>query len=198
MTPDGDGPAAVDARPLIELLRERREQFLAFVRWRSAARLAARRDPDDILQAAFISARRRWDDYGRSGMALEAWFYRVLLNTLLDDHDFQTRGRRDFRQELAWPDRSSVQFAAGLQAADTRPSEALARRELRERIERVLAALTPPHQEIMVLIHFAELTKEQAAELLGIDGGTARQRYARARLQFRETWKRLYGEDGFG
>lgn len=199
MTPDGDRPAETGgAQALADLLREKRDKFLAFVRWRSAAQLAARRDPEDILQAAYITARARWADFERSGMALEAWFYRIVLNALLDDYDFQKRQQRDYRNEMAWPDRSSVQFAVGLQNADTSPSEALGRRELRERIERVLGALPADHQQIMVLIHFAELSKEQAAELLGIEGNAARQRYARARCRFRDVWKTLYGEDGFG
>src|SRR5207302_524492 len=83
--------------------------LLTFVRWRSAASLAARRDPEDILQVAFIKAQERWADYERSGMSLEAWFYQIVLNALFDDHDFQSRQQRDYRAEMAWPDRSSVQ-----------------------------------------------------------------------------------------
>ena len=167
-------------------------------RWRSPAKLAARRDPEDILQAAFVGARRRWEDFGRSGMELEAWFYRIVLNALFDDHDFQTRKRRDCGAEHAWPDRSSQQFALGLRNAGTSPNAALGRQEVKERIERVLAALTADQQQIMVLIHYGELTKERAAILLGIDGGTARQRYARARIRFREVWKSAYGDGEFG
>lgn len=197
MTPDD--PAAEEPRDsdrLLELLGEKREKFLTFVRWRSPAKLAARRDPEDILQAAFVSARRRWADFGKSGMELEAWFYRIVLNALLDDHDFQTRQRRDCAAELGWPDRSSKQFALGLKHGGTTPTEAYRRQETKERIERVLAALPPDQQQMMVLVHYGELSKENAAELLGIDGGTARQRYAR--IRFREVWKTEYGDGEFG
>ncbi len=199
MIPDGDAAAEPrDSHRLLKLLSEKREKFLTFVRWRSPAKLTARRDPEDVLQAAFVSAQRRWKDFEHSGMELEAWFYRIVLNALLDDHDFQTRQRRDCGAELGWPDRSSQQFALGLQNADTSPSAALGRREVKERIERVLAALPADQQQIMVLIHYGELSKERAAELLGIESGTARQRYARARIRFRELWKTEYGDEGFG
>ena len=190
MTPDSDR--------LLELLAEKREKFLTFVRWRSPAKPAARRGPEDILQAAFVGAQRRWADFERSGMELEAWFYRIVLNALFDDHDFQTRKRRDCGAELAWPDRSSQQFALGLRNADSSPSAQLGRQELKDRIERVLAALPADQQQIMVLIHHGELTAERAAELLGIGGGTARQRHARARLRFRDVWKTTYGDGEFG
>lgn len=199
MIPDGEAQAEQrGSERLLELLHEKRDAFLTFVRWRSNALLAARRDPEDILQLAFVNARERWADFERSRMTLDAWFYRIVLNALFDDHDFQSRQRRDYRAEMVWPDRSSAQFAMGLQNADTSPSEALGRQELKERIERVLGALPPDHQRIMVLIHYAELNKEQAAELLGIESNAARQRYARARSRFREVWKSIYGEQGFG
>jgi RNA polymerase sigma-70 factor (ECF subfamily) len=197
MAPDGEDVPR-DAERLLERLHAERNKYLTFVRWRSVAVLSARRDPEDILQLAFVNAHERWQDFGRSGMPLDAWFYRIILNTLFDDHDFQSRQRRDYRAEKMWPDRSSAQFAMGLKNADTSPSEAFNRREVKERIDEVLRELPADQQQIMVLIHYAELNKEQAAELLGIESNTARQRYARARVRFREVWKSLFGEEGFG
>lgn len=199
MTPDnaaGAEPRGPDQ--LHRLLRDKREVFLRFVRWRATARHGARRDPEDILQSALAVACERWADFERSKMALEAWFYQIVLNALLDDHRYQSRQRRDCRAETGWPDRSSVQGALGLHGADTSPSEAFGRREVRERIERVLGELTAEHQQLVVLIHYAELSREQAAELLGIAGNAARQRYARARARFREVWKATYGEGELG
>ncbi len=183
---------------LLELLRANRERFLTFVNWRSCRRLAARRDAEDILQAASINACERWTDYEQSRMALEAWFYRIILNVLFDDHDYQGRKRRDYRAEQPLPDRSSRQIVMGLRNAGTTPSEAVYRNELKQRIERVLGELPAAFQQIMVLIHFAELSGKQAAELIGITHELARQRYARARVCFRHLWKKHYGEEGFG
>lgn len=198
MVPDGDATEPGGPAWLLERLNQHRERFLTFVRWRSTGALVVRRDPEDILQLAFINACERWMDLERSGMALDAWFYRIILNVLFDDHDFHSRQRRDHRLDQTWPDRSSVQAGLGLRNADTSPSEALGRKETKARIERVLEKLPADQQQILVLVHFAELTREQAAELLGIEGATARQRYARARARFRETWKSLYGHEDFG
>jgi RNA polymerase sigma factor (sigma-70 family) len=168
------------------------------VRCRSAPGLAARRDPEDIVQAAFLNARQRWADFPKSGMAFYPWFCRIVLDRLFDDHDYHASQKRDYRAETAWPERSSMQFALGLQNPITSPSESLIRKELKVRIDNVLAKLAPAYQEIMVLIHFGELTKEQAAEVLQIKPGTARQQYARARAQFRMLWKECYGQEELG
>ena len=183
---------------LKRLFEEQRARFQMFVRFRSGPALSARRDAEDILQTAFMQARARWADFARSGMTLEAWFYRIILNCLLDDRDFQTRQKRDYRAEVGWPDQSSVQFAMGLQNPVTSPSEAVGRRELQEKIERILGRLSAEHQQIMVLIHYGDMSKEQAAAILGIEGNAARARYARARARFREQWKACFGDEGLG
>ena len=184
-----------DKQTLHSLYEDAYPRLLAFVRCRSTPGLAARRDPEDILQAALVNAHARWADFSTSGLAFYPWFFQIVLDRLRDDHDFHASQKRDFRAETAWPDRSSVQFAMGLQNPVTSPSGKLMRKELKARIDRVLAKLSPAHQEIMVLIHFAELTKEQAAEILQIKAGTARQQYARARAQFRMIWKECYGPE---
>ena len=193
--PSADAPAPDQLRALYEREYPR---LLAFARWRSTAALAARRDPEDILQAAFLRARPRWADSERTGMAFYPWMCRIVLDCLCDDHDYHARRRRDYRAEAAWPERSSLQGALGLHNPGTSPSEAFARKELQARIDHVLGRLSPEHQEILVLVHFAELPREQAAALLGIEAGTARQRYARARAKFRAAWKDCFGQEGRG
>jgi RNA polymerase sigma factor (sigma-70 family) len=187
-----DGLAALQS-----LFEEAYPRLLAFARCRSTRGLAARRDPEDILQLAFLKARTRWADFPATGLAFYPWFCRIILDRLFDDHDYHASQKRDYRAETAWPDRSSEQMALGLQAPLTSPSESLMRKELKTRIDQVLAQLSPAHQEIMVLIHFGELTKEQAAEILRIKPGTARQQYARARAQFRLLWKKCFGSEEF-
>jgi RNA polymerase sigma factor (sigma-70 family) len=190
---DSLGHDAQDA--LRTMFEEAYPKLLAFVRCRSAPALAARRDPEDILQTAFLGARKRWAEFEKSRLAFYPWFCRIVLDRLFDDHDYHASQKRDYRAETAWPDRSSVQFALGLQNPITSPSETLMRKELKAKIDNVLAKLSPAHQEIMVLIHFGELTKEQAADILQIKAGTARQQYARARANFRSLWKECYGQE---
>ena len=185
--------------PLIEVLAARREAFVRFVRVRATAAHAARRDPDVIVQAAFLAAVGRRAEFDRSGMTAEAWFYRLLNDAVVSDHRHHRRERRDDRAETGWPSHSSVQGALGLHADDTSPSEGVARREAAERVaERVagvLAALSPDHQQILTLVDLAGLSCVEAAAVVGIDDRAARKRHSRARVKFEVAWGERYGEE---
>lgn len=186
-------PQASDS--LIQVLAERREAFLRFVRMRATAAHAARRDPDEIVQAAFLAAVGRHAEFDRSGMTAEAWFYRLLNDVVISDHRHHRRERRDDRAETGWPSHSSVQASLGLHADGTSPSDVAARREAAERVAGVLAALSPDHQQILTLVDLAELSCAEAAVVVGIDHAAARKRHSRARVQFEVVWGERFGEE---
>jgi RNA polymerase sigma-70 factor (ECF subfamily) len=190
----------VDLATLGKLFEEHRPRLLAMIERRSDQALAARRDPEDILSAAYVKAQARWEEFKRSGMTGYSWLYRIVLDSLLDDHDFQTRRRRNPHAEVGWPDHSSLQGILGLVSPLTSPSEALAKKELQERLRRqigqTLDQLKAEDREILSMRFFDLLSTEEAAQVLDIPVGTCRQRYSRARLRFRDAWKRLYGREG--
>jgi RNA polymerase sigma factor (sigma-70 family) len=193
----------VDVRDLAtlgKLFEEHRPRLLAMIQRRSDRALAGKRDAEEVLQAAYLKAQGRWPDFARSGMAGYTWLYRIVRDCLLDDRDYHTRQRRNVHAEVAWPDRSSMHMVLGLVSPQTSPSSALARAEfqekLRERLAGVLDLLKPEEREILWMRFFDELASAEIAQVLGIENGTARQRYARARLRFRDLWKKLYGQEG--
>jgi DNA-directed RNA polymerase specialized sigma24 family protein len=108
--------------------------------------------------------------------------------------------RRSLHAEIAWPDRSSLQMVLGMVSPLTSPSEALARREQQElmgkRIHVTLEHLKSEDREVLCMWFFDQLSAEEIGQVLDIPKGTARQRYSRARLRFRETWKKLIGQEG--
>jgi RNA polymerase sigma factor (sigma-70 family) len=185
------GPHARDS--LLDALVARREAFVRFVRVRATAAHAARRDPDEIVQAAFLAAVGRRAEFDRSGMTAEAWFYRLLNDAVVSDHRHHRRERRDDRAETGWPSHSSVQGALGLHADDTSPSEGAARREAAARVAGVLATLSADHQQILALVDLAGLSCAAAAAVAGIDAAAARKRHSRARVRFEEVWGERYG-----
>jgi RNA polymerase sigma factor (sigma-70 family) len=199
MTPEEDARNSPrDLEMFLQPLCEQREKFLRFVGRRLTARPVARRDPEEILQEAFARALARRAAFATSGMSLEAWFYRVVNDTLIEDHRFHTRQKRDCGAEIGWPDRSSAQFAAGLQDSGTSPSEVFDRERLKERVDRVLGELPPDDQEVIILITYVGLSGEAAAEVLGVTSGAVRKRHFHARARFRAAWKKTFGAEGFG
>ena len=71
-------------------------------------------------------------------------------------------------------------------AALPSPQDEAERRELREEIERGLAALSPEHREVLVLRELHQLSYDEIAETLDLDVGTVKSRISRGRKQLRK------------
>lgn len=69
------------ARDILLVVVRERAKHLAFVR-----RMAPSVEPEDVLQLALLRAARHLDDV-REGDRLEAWFWRILRNTIADENE---------------------------------------------------------------------------------------------------------------
>ncbi|HEX3925888.1 MAG TPA: RNA polymerase sigma factor [Streptosporangiaceae bacterium] len=178
-------PEADDGTPdglVIARSRAEPEQFALLFR-RHAGRIgryAARRlgpgAAEDIVAETFLAAFRHRDRYDVTRPDAGPWLYGIAGNLI----------RRHVRDEVrmlralastgldpvaeSFTDRSDARVAAGA----TRCAVAAA-----------LAALDPDQRDVVLLIAWAELTFDQAAEALGIPEGTARSRMNRARTRLR-------------
>lgn len=195
MTPEESQVRVEELAALGKLFEEHRAKLLNMVRQRLDSALAARLQPEDVLAQAFLRARGRWQQFQQSGMSGYAWLYRIVLDCLYDEYDFNTCRRRDLRLEVPWPDGSTAQLGLHLVGDGTTPSEALARKELQERMRRTLEMLKPDDHEILCMRFFDLLTTDEMAAVLGLAPATVRQRYARALRRLKELWKNLYGPE---
>jgi RNA polymerase sigma-70 factor (ECF subfamily) len=181
---------------LDKAFEEHRLKLLAMLEQRIDPALKARIEPEGILDEAHRRAKDRWPHFKTSGMTSYSWLYRIVLNCLFDEYDFHTAQKRDIYRQRRIPEGSASQFGLGLVQRGTSPSGALARKELVERMRRALEILRPEDREILCMRHYDQLSLTEVAQVLDISDGTARQRYARARLRLRERWKKLYGQEG--
>jgi RNA polymerase sigma-70 factor (ECF subfamily) len=186
-----------DLAILGRLLDEHRDRLVAAVRRRLDAALAARIDPEAVVNDAYLLARRRWAGF-REGAAAStyAWLYRIARDCLIEAWRRETRGRRDARRDLPWPDDSSVQLGLGLVSPGTSPSEAAAREELRQRMQQALGLLREADREILWMRHYDGLTFPEAAEVLGVAENTAAVRYVRALKRLKKLWQGLHPDVG--
>jgi RNA polymerase sigma-70 factor, ECF subfamily len=129
-------------------------------------------------------------------MTSYSWLYCKVMDCLADQYDAHTAQKRDIYRQRRLPEGSASQIGLGLVNRGTSPSGALARKELEERMRRALEMLRPEDREILCMRHYDQLSLTEVAHVLGISDGTARQRYARARLRLRELWKKRYGQEG--
>jgi RNA polymerase sigma-70 factor (ECF subfamily) len=158
------------------------------------ARLAA----EDVLHETFLVALRRWHRFETSGMTPYPWLYRLAMDTLIELWRRQNRDARDPRREIPWPDRSSDQQALRLIDSATSPSQALAREELRERVQQVLSELKPIDREVLWMRHFDQLPFADLAMLLKITENTAMKRYVRALRRLKDLLPDLYPQKDEG
>ena len=148
--------------------------------------MGARLSAEDVLHETFFLARRRWPQFASSGMTPYSWLYRLAMDSLIEAWRRQTCDGRDPHREIPWPDRSSAQQVLKLVDSATTPSEALAREELRQRVQEVLSTLKPIDREVLWMRHYDQLSFAELAKLLNISENTAIKRYGRALRRLEE------------
>jgi RNA polymerase sigma-70 factor, ECF subfamily len=131
--------------------------------------LGNRADAADATQIAFVRAFERLASY-RSEFKFFSWIYRILANECLN----QIRDRRSY--EAVTPDMAIVDG----------PLEQLEAAERERVIQDGLMKLRPEYRQVITLRHFAELSYEEIAEVLGIPVKTVKSRLYTARQQLGE------------
>jgi RNA polymerase sigma-70 factor (ECF subfamily) len=120
-------------------------------------------------------------------MPFRLWLRRITYDRLLMVRRQHVRSeRRTVERDVALPDRSSLLLAQQLLAGSSSPSEQLAKRELRRRVNKAVADLAETDREILLMRNFEGLSNQEVSQLLGISLTAASQRYGRALLRLRK------------
>lgn len=164
-------PESVTPTALLKLLGERRDSFLAFVR----KRVRSGADAEDLLQSALLRAQEKLGAL-RHNERLDAWFYRVLRNTIADHH--AEWARREARIDLIARD-----------ATELPPDEAA----VCACSLGVLENLQPDYAAILRSVDIEDATLEEAAQRFGITENNAKVRLHRARKAMRDALSALCG-----
>jgi RNA polymerase sigma factor (sigma-70 family) len=187
----------IDACPLATLFATHRARLLACVERRLQPALRARASADDMLQDAYLSAKRDYDLHGKlppPGSEFP-WLFRTVLDCIADAWRRATAGLRDVRMDQGRIDLSSF----GLAPIDTGtgPATASERAEMNGAVHEVMDGLKPEYREVLLLHGLDGLTLRETGELLGITENNAGVRYARAAQAFKQSWQGRF-PDGIG
>jgi RNA polymerase sigma-70 factor (ECF subfamily) len=175
--------AAGDRVAREQLLERHRKKLKRMVAVRLDRRLAARVDPSDVVQEALAEAARHLDDYLRERpLPYYAWLRRlawIRLDKLFRRH---TAGRRDVAREEPpeLSERSALELAEKVLAADPSPGHAALRRELRQRVRAAMDRLAAVDREVLVLRFLEQLSTAETAAVLGVTEGAVKVRLYRA------------------
>jgi len=148
--------------------------------WRLLRRLGVREAQlDDCAQEVFWVAARRFAEIepGRE----HPFLYGVALRV----------AAQEVRRQRAQQAGVALDAAPPLVAADPSPEQALAAREERALLDRVLDAMGHELREVLVLFELEGLSVQAIAALYGIPLGTASSRLRRAREEFSAIAKRV-------
>jgi RNA polymerase sigma-70 factor (ECF subfamily) len=167
-----------------ELLRHFRDRLRRMVAARMDDRLTPRIDPSDVVQEALVVAHSRLAEYlQEADSPFYPWLRQITWERLVEAHRQHIgTNKRSVRKEVSMQlsDGSVIYLAERLTSSETGPSRQLVRKELRERIRRILSELPDMDREILILKHLEELTNSEAAAVLGITVVAAKKRYLRA------------------
>jgi RNA polymerase sigma-70 factor, ECF subfamily len=122
-------------------------------------------DAREATQNTFVRAYERLDTYDPERRFF-SWIYRIAVNESLNYRRTQ---------------RPHEPLAATLESAGQPMDDAVEARELSERVQAALKALSAEYREVVVMKYFIELSYEEIAEALGIPEKTVKSRLFSAR-----------------
>jgi len=171
--PDGDVIGRSHSKPELFALLFRRH---ATAIGRYAARRLGPGPAEDIVAETFLVAFRRRDRYDPARCDARPWLYGIAGNLIRRHHRDEVRQLRALARTGVDPVAESF-----TDRADARLSASAASRA----VAAAIAELDPDQRDVLLLITWAGLTYDQAAEALGIPEGTVRSRMNRARTRLR-------------
>jgi RNA polymerase sigma-70 factor (ECF subfamily) len=191
---------AGDRVALNEIFARHRDRLRRMVEMRLDWRLQARIDASDVIQDAFLDVATRLEEYLRDPkLPFFLWLRLVVGEQLTNLHRHHLGVQmRDARREVslyrdALPEASSAALAAQLLGKQTSPTQAAVRAERMLRMQEAINSLDPIDREIISLRHFEQLTRAEAAQVLGIEEPAGAKRYIRALKRLKATLAQMPG-----
>ncbi len=147
--------------------------------------LRNKEDAEDAAQEAAFKAFQHLDQL-REEKTFKSWLLQIAMN------EARLRLRRDRRRLYESLDEGALERESSeimpRQFVDWReiPSEALERKELREKLQQALDQIPPHYRQVFFLRDVEHMSEKEAAEILDITVVAVKTRLHRARLQLRE------------
>ncbi|MFI0447300.1 RNA polymerase sigma factor [Actinomadura sp. 6N118] len=131
---------------------------------------------EDVVAETFLTAFRKRGRYDLARPDARPWLYGIATNLV------RAHRRTEVRRNRALA-RSREREAA--ESFDERSAARVTAERLQPRLAAVLAQLTAADRDLLLLIAWADLTYEEAAQALGVPLGTVRSRLHRIRKKLR-------------
>lgn len=168
----------IDGMDIAELKAELETLHSASFGW---ALNCCRRDwaeAEEVLQTVYLKILEGKACF-RGEASLRTWLFAVIRKTAISEH------RKNVLRKLRWSD-CSQQTPVRVSAAN-QPAQALERSETQVLFQNALKSLPRRQREALHLVFYQDLTLSEAAVVMGISIGSARQHYERGKKHLRES-----------
>ncbi len=134
----------------------------------------------DILQDGFIKVFRSMEKFNRAG-SFEGWIRRIIVNTAID-HFRRTKnaylllGEERSIEDFGDDDDVAIEGDEENEVWDVRPADVI----------NAMQKLSPAYRTVFNLYVFEELTHKEIADMLGINIGTSKSNFAKARQNLKK------------
>ena len=192
-----------DDAAMAELFDRYRKRLRQMVRLRLDRRLQGRVDASDVLQDAYLDARKKLPTYSAKGdLPFFLWLRLVVGQKLTDLHRHHLGTKmRDATRDVSiyrgpMPEATSFALAAQLMGKVTTPSDAAIRAESKLQIQDALNAMDAIDREVLTLRHFEMLSNAETAQVLDLSHAAASNRYVRALRRMKQILEEARSEKG--
>ena len=173
------------------LLELYRNYLRMLARVQVSKRLQGRVSPSDLAQETIIVAERELHAFrGKNEAEFVTWLRRVLSTQIAKCYRHHGALKRDMHLERKIGrelDKSSQLFGQALEAKQTTPSRAAARREEAVLLADAMQRLPSDYREVVLLRNFEAIPFEEVAERMGRTVHSVKNIWARALARLRET-----------
>ncbi len=142
-------------------------------------------EAEEVLQTVYLKILEGKARY-RGESSLKTWLFAVIRKTAASE--YRRRLLRNFR--LAEPDEVTDR------ASHEPPTASLERSEVQTHFQDALKRLPRRQREALHLVFYDDLSLREAAGVMGVSLGSARQHYERGKKKLRESLQRM--ETGYG
>ncbi len=145
-------------------------------------------DAEDAMQDTFLKAYQHLGEFQRASR-FSTWLTRIAVNEGLQR--LRRRRNTESLDELV----TSEEEIMPRQVEDwhDNPEELYAKQEIRQFVEEAICSLPPAYRVVFILRDVADLSTEEAAEVLGLTISALKSRVLRARLMMREAFVARFG-----
>ncbi len=164
-----------------DAFRELVERYQGKVAALALGMLRSREDALDVVQETFAKAYQSLDRF-KGDASFYTWVYRIAVNLCIDHRRRETK-----LPHVALEPGDALGGALGGDAHGDEPFEQARAGEIRRRLRRAIAELTPEHRAVILLREVEGLSYEEISRVLDCPKGTVMSRlhYARRQLQSR-------------